>query len=236
LTGQGRTVFFGGWGRYYDRVEYNAILDESFRLQYTTLTFRFSEDGQPRDGQPTIVWQPAYFTQAGLQSIIDSGTGPKPEVFLINNNTQPPYSDQFSAGVRQQFGLGGHLAVLSGACGPTTGSPGSSETATPTEAAACRSRRTSATCSSPTPPKKAWYDALLLSVTKQYTASSKWGATLAYTYGHATANGGDFLHARLHRPRALAPAPRAPGLSGTASSFRASWGFRGTSRSRHCCS
>src|SRR5262245_31123442 len=107
LTGMGTTVLFAGYGRYFDRVEYNALLDEQFRLQHTTLTFRFSEDGQPRDGQPTIVWQPIYFTQEGLQQIIDSGTGPKPEVFLINNNTEPPYSDQFSAGVRQQLGLVG---------------------------------------------------------------------------------------------------------------------------------
>ena len=41
--------------------------------------------------------------------------------------------------------------------------------------------------------KSAWYDALLLQVNKQYSASSKWAATLAYTYGHATANGGDFF-------------------------------------------
>ena len=41
--------------------------------------------------------------------------------------------------------------------------------------------------------KEAWYDALLLQVNKQYSASSKWAATLAYTYGHATANGGDFF-------------------------------------------
>ena len=192
LTGQGRTVFFGGWGRYYDRVEYNAILDESFRLQYTTLTFRFSEDGQPRDGQPTIVWQPAYFTQAGLQSIIDSGTGPKPEVFLINNNTQPPYSDQFSAGVRQQFGLVGVSLSYAGvrSYNGFTWIFGN--------------RNPDGSCCMSLSPnfgnvllsdasKKAWYDALLLSVTKQYTASSKWGATLAYTYGHATANGGDFF-------------------------------------------
>jgi Carboxypeptidase regulatory-like domain len=208
LTGQGRTVFFGGWGRYYDRVEYNAILDESFRLQYTTLTFRFSEDGEPRDGQPTIVWQPAYFTQAGLQSIIDSGTGPKPEVFLINNNTQPPYSDQFSAGVRQQVGLVGISLSYAGvrSYNGFTWIFGN--------------RNPNGSCCMSLSPdfgnvllsdasKKAWYDALLLSVNKQYTASSKWGATLAYTYGHATANGGDFFTLDFidpaHSPRHRAP-------------------------------
>ena len=34
ITGQGRTVAFGGFGRYYDRVLYNSTLDERFRLQF----------------------------------------------------------------------------------------------------------------------------------------------------------------------------------------------------------
>ena len=33
LTGAGRHVLFGGYGRYYDRVVYNYGLDEDFRLQ-----------------------------------------------------------------------------------------------------------------------------------------------------------------------------------------------------------
>ena len=87
-----------------DRVPYNLILDEQFRLQYTTLTFRFSEDGQPRDGNPTIIWDDAYLTAAGLQSIINTPARPRPEVFLLNNETDPPISDQFTGGIRQQFG------------------------------------------------------------------------------------------------------------------------------------
>ena len=45
--------------------------------------------------------------------------------------------------------------------------------------------------------KRAWYDALFLQVDKAYTTSSRWGGTLAYTYGHATANGGDKSMAAL---------------------------------------
>jgi hypothetical protein len=39
--------------------------------------------------------------------------------------------------------------------------------------------------------KKFWYDALLLSVDKPYTPSSKWGATLAYTYAESDQTGND---------------------------------------------
>jgi hypothetical protein len=188
VTGKGQTVVFGGWGRYYDRNYYNALLDEKFRLQYSVLTFRFSNDGLPRDGAPTIMWNPSYLSVAGLQGIIASGKGPKPQVFLINNDTKPPVSDEFSVGIRQSFGIVGTSISYAGS----------------------RSRNGFTNiwnnfpcCQFPAPDfdvvlisdatKKAWYDALLLSVDKPYTASSKWGATLSYTFGHGKANGGDLF-------------------------------------------
>ncbi len=50
VLGTGRTILFGGYGRYYDRVLYNHTLDERSRLQYAVRLFRFSADGAPRDG------------------------------------------------------------------------------------------------------------------------------------------------------------------------------------------
>ncbi len=104
LTGQGRTVLFGGFGRYFDRVLYNSTLDERFRLQYAMRTFQFSSNGGIRDGVQTIVWNPAYLSVDGLNQIIASGSAPNPEVFLIANGTTPPVSDQWSIGVRHSFG------------------------------------------------------------------------------------------------------------------------------------
>ena len=60
VTGNGQTIAFGGWGRYYDRVLYNSTLDERFRLQYAVRTFQFSQSGGIRDGVETIVWDPSY--------------------------------------------------------------------------------------------------------------------------------------------------------------------------------
>jgi hypothetical protein len=195
-------------------VEYNALLDEKFRQQYTTLTFEFSADGQPRCGNPsdpttcqaTIMWNPSYFTAAGLQSIINGPTPPKSEAFLINNNTKPPVSDQFTAGIRQQVGPVGIALSYAGV----------------------RSRNGFTyvwgdvgghCCTSPSPEfrnvlissasKRAWYDALFLQVDKAYTASSKWGASLAYTYGHATRTGGDFFSLDYQTPSDY-PRSRAP--------------------------
>ncbi|MEX1246824.1 MAG: carboxypeptidase regulatory-like domain-containing protein [Thermoanaerobaculia bacterium] len=192
LSKKGTTVFFGGYGRYTDRVEYNALLDEQFRLQYTTLTFRFSADGQPRDGNPTLMWDDSYLTAAGLQTIIDSPARPNPEVFLVNNNTKPPVSDQFTGGIRQQLGPIGVSLSYAGVrskngftwiFGNRRADGGCCESVSPFFSNVLLAD----------PTKRAWYDAGFLQVDKAYTASSKWGATLAYTYGRATANGGDFF-------------------------------------------
>jgi carboxypeptidase family protein len=208
LSGKGTTVFFGGYGRYVDRVEYNALLDEKFRLQYTTLTFRFSADGLPRDGQQTIVWNPAYGTAEGLQGIINSGTGPKPEVFLIDNTTKPPVSDQFTAGFRQQFGEVGTSISYAGVRS-RNGYTWIFGNRNP-DGSCCRSLAPDfGNVLLSAASKRAWYDALFLQVDKRYTASSKWGGTLAYTYGHATANGGDFFSLDYVTP-ADYPRHRAP--------------------------
>ena len=89
VTGQGKTVLFAGYGRYVDRDVYNFILDEKFRLAWQIRTFRFSADGLPRDGQPTIVWNDSYLSAAGLNGLIASGVAPKPEVFLIDHENSP---------------------------------------------------------------------------------------------------------------------------------------------------
>jgi hypothetical protein len=188
LSGKGTTVLFGGYGRYFDRDTYNYVLDERYRLQYSVLQFQFSADGLPRNGAPTIKWNPSYLSVAGLQGLIASGTGPKPQVFLINNNTTPPVSDEFSAGIRQQIGTVGLSASYVGSRSrngytyiwnnfPCCVSPGADFAQILLSDA----------------DKRGWYDALLVSANKAYSPSSPWGASLAYTYSHATATGGDLF-------------------------------------------
>ncbi len=191
LSGKGSTVIFGGWGRYYDRTLYNEILDERFRLNYGVRTFRFSLDGLPRDSQPTIVWRPEYLTRAGLEGLIASGAAPRPEVFLINNNTEAPVSDQWSAGVRQTFGPAlvsltytnirseNGFTYLFGNRRP--------------DGTCCLSLANFSNILISSDDKQAWYQGAYLTVDKPYTASSRWGATFAYTYSEAEQNGGDLF-------------------------------------------
>ena len=104
LNGDRSTVIFGGYGRYYDRNVFNNTLDERFRLQYDTGVFFFSRDGQPRDGNPTVVFDPRFLTRDGLLQLRSTDATGFPELFAVKNDARPPRTDQFSLGVRQRFG------------------------------------------------------------------------------------------------------------------------------------
>ncbi|HEU4322015.1 MAG TPA: TonB-dependent receptor, partial [Roseiflexaceae bacterium] len=101
FTGDARTVVFGGAGLFYDRNNYNAILDEKYKVQRLNYTFRFSPGGSVPG---TIAWDPSYFSREGLVGLVESGTFAKPEVWLLENDTRPPRSVQASLGLRRMLG------------------------------------------------------------------------------------------------------------------------------------
>jgi outer membrane receptor protein involved in Fe transport len=106
-----RTVFFGGFGRYYDRALFRNAADESLKAQFRTGEIQFSKDGLPRqNGDRTIQFQPAYLTPDGfaglLATIATDPTSPgTSELRVLPNNLKTPYTDQFSIGVRQRIGV-----------------------------------------------------------------------------------------------------------------------------------
>jgi hypothetical protein len=189
LTGQGRHIVFGGYGRYYDRVVYNFGLDERYRLQYAVRNFYFSADGSPVDGNAATRWDPSLFSKAGLDSLIARGLAPNPEVFIIDNNTKPPVSDQFNAGVRASISgvlFTANYAGIRARNGFTF---------------LFGNRRPDGSCCQPIPgfsnilkssdAKKNWYDALYFTIDRPF--SGKWGFNLAYTLSKAEAIGGDLF-------------------------------------------
>lgn len=196
-----RTVIFGGVGRYFDRVLYNEILDERFRLQWGVRKFQFSADGLPRDGQPTIQWDDAYLSAEGLNALIASGVAPNPEIYLIESDTRVPETIQASLGVRQRFGddwlasvtvarnrsrhgfsyiygnrnPDGFLGPLpdQGCCTSVSGGYGNILLSTD--------------------DKQTWYNGFYLTLEKAYNQASPWGMTMAYTYSEAEETGGDLF-------------------------------------------
>jgi outer membrane receptor protein involved in Fe transport len=181
-TGAGKTIIFGGAGRYYDRLFLNATLDERYRLQYPVYRIEFSPDGRPG----TIQWNPSYLTPAGLHALIASGQT-SPELYLLNNNTKPPYSNQWNLGVRQVFGKW----VGSVSYNNVRGYHGFTWLA---EGGIC--------CSAPVPGfgnviisdpegKRYWYDGEFLTIERPFT--DNWGVRLVYTHAKAQQTGNDLF-------------------------------------------
>jgi hypothetical protein len=186
VTGAGKSIIFGGAGRYFDRLFLNATLDERYRLQYPVYQIEFSPDGRPRNGQPTIAWNPSYLTPAGLNALIASGAT-SPEIYLLNNNTKPPYSNQWNLGFRQALGKWvGSLSYngVRGYHGFTWLAAGG---------ICCQALVPgfgNVIISDPE-GKDYWYQGIFLTLDRPYT--DNWGAHLAWTHAKAQQTGNDLF-------------------------------------------
>lgn len=197
LSGNAKTVVFGGWGRYFDRVVLNDIFDEQYRQQYKIYSFCFSADGSPAPncGVPALAWQPGFLSGDALRQLVASGQAPGPEVFLVDNEMRPPQSDQWTLGIRHQ--LGNWLGSLSYAGvegkngliyffadlppGTQFGDRFGNNVSVPGYA---RLFYTSTA-------RKTWYDAIFLTLDRPISADGRWGFNLAYTYAEAEQTGTD---------------------------------------------
>lgn len=182
LRGDGRSVIFGGAGRYYDRIFLNATLDERYRLQFPVYRIQFSPDGRPG----TIQWNDSFLTTAGLRALIASGRT-QPEIFLLDNDTKPPYSDQLNVGYRQALGswvgsvsynrVRGHrgftwLSATGICCSALVPGFGNVIISDPNG-------------------KDYWYQAEYLTLDRPF--ADNWGAHLVWTHAKAEQNGNDLF-------------------------------------------
>jgi hypothetical protein len=189
------TTIFGAGGIFYDRLGFNSFVDEVYRRQHPTYTFKFSADGSTPG---TIAWNPNYFSRAGLDAILASGEAPPQEVFLVPNDLRPPKSYQWNVGVRQAFGsFQGSLAYtgIRGRNGYTY--EFAHVTLDPVTNDCCLSASIPAYSGVLVGNNsvRSWYDALELRLDRPYQLgeTAGWGAGIAYTLSWAEAEGNDLF-------------------------------------------
>ena len=214
LNDDGSTVVFGGFGRYYDRNNFNNTVDELSRTINPIGVFRFSANGAPRSGLPTTAFQPAYLTRAGLLALVASSrTEGLPELFAVKNDAKPPVNDQVSVGVRHRFGV--FQTAITGSY--QRGRNGY------TNLFATRQNNGLGNCCNTAPVVPfgyanvligydgldTRYKAIYLTVDKNYTRASHWGVNLAYTFSKAEQNGGDLFSLDGITPDSYGWRPRA---------------------------
>ncbi len=197
LSGDRSTVIFGGAGRFYDRNNFNNTVDEQSRRINPIGVFRFSADGLPRGGQPTVMWDPSYLTRDGLIALRATAQSGLPELFAVKNDAQPPVNDQFSLGIRQRFGpwqfsvTGSYIRGRHGY----------------TNLWGTRQNNGLGNCCNTAPVNALGfsnviigydgldtrYKALYVTIDKNYTRTSGWGLNIAYTLSKGEQNGGDLF-------------------------------------------
>lgn len=208
VFGDRSTVIFGGAGRYYDRVMFNFSFDEIAKpFDFSQNVFFSTTGGAPgvadgSSGDP-FLWDPSYMTTAGLDALL-ANIPARGEAFLLQNDFEPPRTDQFNLGVRQRFG--DWQTELTLAYGKTEN-----------EFTWLYLNR----CNEPTRPaqgngfgdnggwcgpdgtnpyrgylvsdhnKEREFTALYLKADKPYTEASGWGLNIAYTLSESRQNGGN---------------------------------------------
>ena len=178
VRADGRSVVYGGFGRYYDRIFLNGTLDERFRLQFPVYRFNFN---------PTT-WKPEYFTRAGLEALVAQGRT-SPEIYLLSNNTKPPYSNQFNVGYRQTFGTW----LASVAYNVVRGYRGLTYVSASGTCCAAFAPGYGNVIRNDPEGKRFWYDGQSLTLERPYTGGRGWGVRLHYTHAKAEQDGNDMF-------------------------------------------
>ncbi len=111
-----RHVIFGGAGRTYDRNLWDYLALEQSKSTFPQYTFRFNSAAHLCDtvNDPRcFTWDPSFLDPNQLASLVAANPFLGAEVNMMNNALETPYSDQFSLGMRNTFGIWGHDWTLS---------------------------------------------------------------------------------------------------------------------------
>lgn len=101
LNDDGSHVLVGGYGRSYNRNQFDFLQLETTRGTFPRFQLNFDGAHQFGCNDPCIPWDDSYLTPGGLDALTGN-TGAR-EVFLLNNDLKTPYSDQFSLALRSNW-------------------------------------------------------------------------------------------------------------------------------------
>lgn len=202
LDEDGRFSVFGGYGRSYDRTQFDFIQQELAQGLSAGREFRFNNPGATREtctpSATCVTWDPIYLTPEGRAALLATlPPGGGRELRFINNDIKTPYSDQFSLGLRGSFGnldteVGyshvdshdGFAYILGnrrpdGSFFPPTGNPDSPFGFPPSPFGAIILG---------TNGIETRADSAYLKLTKRYSQASPWSIDATYTYTQAEEN------------------------------------------------
>jgi hypothetical protein len=206
-----RTTIFGGWGLYYDRIQYDLYsVDETQKLTHPTYTIRFAQPGTtPPAGY--AAWNPSYLTasKATLEALVKS-TG-LPEAWLIDNKAKVPYSKQMNVGIRQLFGDFAGTLTYANVKGLDQTALNWANIGLNPNGTCCTSFNLGAHGFNNfiymTNDKKTWYNAVQVQLDRAYRradpSSIGWGAGLAWSYATRELSGADGLTDEFDFPNSL---------------------------------
>lgn len=193
--GDQRTVFFAGWGRYYDRTLFRNVAEEQLLRQYTSRNFEFSKDGLPRNGQPTILYDPSYMSREALDALIASSTAPAGELRVVRNDVSPPRTDQLTLGIRQKIGrINTSVSYQHVNARDQIGYYPVNRSVTPNAAGFYDFIPVTgfANVVAMTQDRASRYDGMYLTIDKPFTAASPWSFNIAYTLSFSEERGYSF--------------------------------------------
>ena len=193
-----KTTIFASAGIFYDRLNFNATFDETYRRQFQQYTFLFSDTATTDPNR--IQWSPGDMSRAGLLGLINSGHAPAQEIYLVPNDLKPPNSRQWSAGLRHDFGGFNGSVSYNGSRGYNGYSyEWANLTYNPATNDCCISANIPAYLNVLVGNNNVhnWYKAMFLTLDRPYSKNTLsnygWGAGVAYTLSKSEQEGGDLF-------------------------------------------